>query len=250
MLKEAIETLMRAGQKAGDPLQIILPTKAGTRYLLDGKVIDVPFPVPPREHKAETIASLCELATRFQEDDDKPVIWVNEEYISLTIDDDLYRESRVDLRMHFSDVFAIVADLATRKPWFEQKPFVRMLRVELGRALPPAALLERVKRVVFANGSTTTGESSRTRESMGREINSRVETAGELPEFVTLNLPVFALGDSYAIDCSVDVDPARGVFQLAPLPDEIERVKSLALARIADDIRAEVSDVPVYLGRP
>lgn len=122
------------------------------------------------------------------------------------------------------------ASRGANKTWFQQKPFCGLLRVELGSTIEPALLLNKVKSVNFDNGQVTTGKISRQDESMGLQIRSKVVTeGGELPEQVTLSIPVFKTPgerEEYGLRCSVDTDPTAGAFQLLPLPWRILAIGS------------------------
>ena len=107
----------------------------------------------------------------------------------------------------------------------------------------------------FENGVITQSEIKKNRESLGKEITAKVETPLDVPDCVTLNVPVYkSLGERepYPIYCSVEIDPVRqDAFRLAPLPDEIERVQYLAVGSILQRLRESLPDgVPCYYGSP
>ena len=87
---------------------------------------------------------------------------------------------------------------------------------------------------------------------MGRSITAKVSGEGEIPEEVTLEVPVYSTpGETarYAVRCSVEVDPGTGRFTLAPPPDELTRVQTLALASIRERL-SQGTNIPAYLGAP
>lgn len=248
MIAEALKYLAGQAKESVAPL-LVAESPSNKSYLIDGGVVDVPQPLPSREHGVDRMESIIELANRFA-GEDSPVVWLDEDGVILVVNDDDHRNDRVMQTFEQSDVFALVKRLAVEKPWFEQKPFIRMLRVELNGVLPDVILLDRVRTLKFENGQSTTGQVMRGRESLGREITSKVE-APEIPESVTLQLPVYKLGPKYPVECAVDIDPARGMLQLIPYPDQIERVVDLALGEIEAGLRAELeSAVKLYRGRP
>lgn len=224
-------------------------------YLVGGTLLTVPKGVAARNHAVRSLSDLIALAKRFSEADEKPAVWYDAQGLSLVIDDSTHRTETVAMDLEHSEVFLTLQKLDKEKPWLEQKPFVRLLRVELAGTLEPVHLLEKVRRVKFATEQSATGVVTRERESMGREINSRAETQeGAIPEEVTLKVPIYAnpgLAFRVPIRCAVDVDPARGLFQLHPLPDALTGAVQEAVAAMAETLFNELPEsVPAYHGRP
>lgn len=266
MLAEAMKFLTELAAKAQAPVQVAIPDWRAIWYAAGGQHSSIPLPVQPRDHNPATLDDLIALATRFVGDSDgplhvgdldepsTPVVWYGEDAVVLVIDDAGYRVETATLHMQYSDAFARLMSLRAERTWFEPKPFVRLLRVDLAGTLAPGELLERVRSIRFEAGSVTTTESARTRESLGREIRSKVDAAGEIPEEVTLSVPVFknpGETDRYPCRCAVEVDPAMGRLQLLPLPDEIERTARLAVTSIGGRLRAGLPEsVPCYRGTP
>jgi hypothetical protein len=267
MIKEALEYFSELTEKslAAEKVDIGDPRKAAIVFGGELRAHDVP--PAPRNHKAGTLAEIIALANRFAADtggvsDDTdavppvfaPVVWYDRERVVLVIDDDGHRLETATLTLERSDVFRKVVELYAQKPWLEQKAFIRLLRIDLARTLAPVHLLDRVRRVKFENSQTVASQVARDRESLGREINSRVEAGGEIPEEVVLDVPVYKTpGETFAlgIACAVEVDPTRGLFQLVPLPDEIERVTQLAVESIAERLLEGLHDgIPCYHGKP
>lgn len=219
-------------------------------YLVDDEAVTVLKHTAARAHTVESIACVMAIANRFNDEDNNPVVWVSTNKIVLVIDDTRDRVETATMPLDETDVFKRLRRLNAGE-WLDQKAFVRLLRIDLARTLPPGVLLDRVRKIRFEAGQVTTGEVARNRESLGRQITAAVNAEGEIPEMVTLAVPVYPQSPAYAVQCSVDVDPVRGLFELKPLPDEIERVSTVAVSEIADMIKAEVNDgILVYLGRP
>lgn len=257
MIADALKYLIELGEKAQAPIKLDVPDPRQVYYAIGGESAEYDLPEPPRDHRPGTLEDLISLANRFAEDVDeacRPVAWYGPEAVVLVLDDDGHRVERATLTLHHSDAFMRLVALRAGGPWFEPKPFVRLLRVDLAGTLDPGVLLERVRRVKFDNGQVTTSETTRTRESLGREIVSNVVAAGEIPEEVTLSVPVYRTpgeAERYPFRCAVEVDPAMGRLQLLPLPDEVERVTALAVASIGARLRAGLAaSVPCYMGSP
>jgi|GEM_PF-5313970 len=262
MIAEALQFQHELSVRSVEPSKLV-KTHRESKYAIGGLIREIKHDPAPREHAVKSLQEIERLATRFALEPDEgeaddtevlqPVVWFSEERIVLVLDDADYRVETVTLNLEKSDVWRAVEGLK-HGPKFNQKNFIKLLRVDLARTLESGVLLERVRKVRFENGSAVSGSVERGRESFGREILSKVETGGELPEEVVLQVPVFkTLGESatYPIRCAVEVDPSMGEFQLIPLPDEIERVFHLAM----DSIRSRLEEhlpatVPCYYGTP
>ena len=262
MITEALEflaDLVRSGEQAAE-----VPTES-PRVKIFRKGLttaDVELPKPRRKHAAGTLAEVVRLATRFENersgdtlDGARVVAWYGLDAVTLVLDDEGHRVDTVKLTLSPSGPFAKLVEIAAVKAKFDQKAFARLLRIDFADCLDPVVLLNRVKRVQFDTVGTRTGVVTRQQESLGTSITSKVEAeGGDLPEVVTLAVPVWAnpdLHDRYPCRCSVEVDPAEGTFRLLPLPDELDRVRQLAL----DDLGRRLTEglpaaVPAYQGTP
>ncbi len=266
MIAEGITALTTLVAKSLKPVPLPVKNPRLSYFVIDGEIQEIELPIPPRDHKAGSLEDLMNLANRFAADASSPcapVVWYDHERVVLVIDDFArtdddenaypYRVEKATLELEVSDVFAALVKLRDNKPLFNQKDFIRLLRIQLAGTLDPARLLNVVRRVKFENGVTTTGEKTKNRESMGREINAAVSAEGDIPDEVTLSVPVYKTlreTDRYPVRCSVEVEPMEGVFRLMPLPDEIERVRNMALDSIEERLTGGLQGVPHYFGKP
>lgn len=251
MLKEALQYLAGLAQESARPTKVDINDPSAVRYLTgSGAVVTVEVPAPPRQHEVCQLADLIALAARF----DGSVVWYDEGGVVAVFDDDGHRAGRATMGLVESDLFAAVRHLAALKPAYDHKGFVRLLKITLAGTLPPSFLLDVVRRVKFDNGTVTHSESRKSRESLGREITATVSAEGEIPDAVTLLMPVYkTLGEThpYPVRCTVEVDPLEGSFRLLPFPDEVERVQQLAIGSIAERLGEQLPDgTPCYYGRP
>lgn len=254
MLTEFLKSLVELVSKAEKPVKVDVPDPRRVYLAAGGIIAPYDLPAPPRNHQPGTLDEVVALAIRFIEEESRPVVWYGQDKVVLVIDDNRHRVENATLTLERSDVFNVLISLRHSPQWFEPKPFIRLLRVDLAGTLEPGALIERVRRLKFDNGQVVTAKITRDDESMGREIRSRVSAEGEIPEAVDLFVPVYkTTGETerYALRCAVEVDPAMARLQILPLPDEIERVWALAVASIGERLREGLSDgVSMYQGKP
>jgi hypothetical protein len=179
-------------------------------------------------------------------------VFFNEGYVVLVFDWGDHRIEKASFLLNWSDPWKTAQKLGQ---WMESKTLIRLLRVDLRGCLPDAALVDTIRKVKFESGQTATVETTRTRESLGKELASKIVTAADVPEWVTLDIPVYSnLGetDRYPLRCSLEIDALRSdPFQFKPFPDEIERVMQLAVQSIGERLRAGLPDgVSCYYGSP
>lgn len=259
MLKEFIDRIVTLGRESARPTRVVTGDPRVERYLTtDGQTVSFDIPTAPREHKAKTLDEIVALAKRFSDEsalpdnDYSPVVWYNEDAVMLVIDDGGHRLETATLDLVPSDVFGEMRRLAQSKPWYDQKSFVRLLKVDLIGTLPPGALLNVVARVKFENGTVTQGEVKKARESMSREVTAAASAEGEVPDDVTFSVPVYkTMGERnpFPLRCTVEIDPMQARFRLMPFPDEVERVQQLAMASIAERLLGGLPEnVPAYYG--
>jgi len=255
MITEALQYFTSLARTSNDPKLILdqegIESPRSATYVIGEKIVDVPISKPPRDHHVGSLEDLIALANRFGF---PAVVWYCISCVWLVIDDDGHRCERAAFNLELSDTWKLLKELRQRRTEFDHKSFCKLLRIDLAKALPPGALLEIVRSVSFEAGTVVKAKVTRQMESMGRDITSAVSGERDIPETVTLLVPVFKsprlINDRYSVSCAVDVDPERGTFKLFPVPDEIERVEQLAIENIGVALGEGLNNVNCYQGIP
>jgi hypothetical protein len=259
VLKEMIDALGDLTRKAAAPVPVPILDPRKVSFVVNGMQVTQDVPPTPRDHKAGSLDEIIALANRFGEGatdlgEGQPVVWYDEEKVVLVIDDSGHRVERATLTLDTSDVFACLCRLSKAREWMDQKPFVRLLKLDLAGKVEPPYLIDRARKLKFEATSSSTGVVQRDRESLGRNITSEVTSDGDIPEEVLVNAPVFKTAgerDPYPVACAVETDPAMGKLRLVPLPDEVERVRQLAVASIGGRLATGLKEgVNAYYGKP
>lgn len=249
MIADAIKALADLAVRATTPHKIDSGDTRKLAYVVADQMVTIDTEPTPRKHEVKSLDDALELANRFA--NRSPVVWYDEDAVVLVIDDASHRTETATFRLHTSEVFDKLAELHKSKPKLDQKAFVRLLRIDLAGTLDPVVLLNAVRAVRWS--STTDVNVGKQRESLGRDIEARCTDGKDLPENVTLNVPVYRVaGERTPLPCrcSVEVDAADGTFRLLPLPDELDKVRQAAIASIAARLGAGLGDVPCYYGKP
>ena len=259
MLDAALKYFAELARKSADPKPLDLKDPRIVSYFIDGKYETNDVPPPARKHQVKSLDEIIRLATRFDDGEDadapRPVVWYDETGVSLVLDDEGHRFDLITFALETSDVFRKVMELKANSRPFDQRDFIRLLRVDLSGTLDPVVLLNKVRTIKFSTTGEATSVKKAQVDSLGKTIRSQVETdGGDLPEDVMLYVPVFksfGLRFSVTVKCAVEVFPADGTFKLVPMPDEIERAQHEAIRRIAEKLVEKLPvTVPCYYGKP
>jgi len=224
------------------------------RFVIAGEIVERDVPALPRSHQFDDLDDLCQFIDGFplsDSDDHRVVIWYDMTSIRACLDNDSQRNNFAALKItpteHWNEIVALGG-------WVDQKEFIRLLRFKLRDVIPPAVLLDKVRKIKFENGVTTSQENRRDRESMGREITSRLTAEAELPEEFLVPVTVAKVPGLETAECLIElmleVDPSRGAFRLQPAPGQIDAVTRIFLSNIGQQLHENLPHIPVYNGRP
>lgn len=251
MIAEAIQALADLARKAADPKPVLDGTTL-KKFVVDGKVVDVPKLLPDRKHNVETLDDVIALAKRFSlAESSSPVVWYSPTGVQLVVHDDEYRADTATLEFSETAGWQTVKALGP-KVWFDQAAFVRFLRIDLKGLTENDVLLDRVRSLTWRTGSTTNQAVGFGKASLGRAIEAEVKSGGDIPEEVALNVRVHnnpGEDERFTVRCAVEINEAEQKLRLVPFPDEIARVERLVVGSIADRLRAGLPEsVPCYHG--
>lgn len=254
MIEEALTYLTDMVRDATKPFPIEPDDPRKHRYSIGGDLVTVDVPIPARDHDPDSLADLVQLANRFAKKG-QVAVWYDHDEVILVIDDDGHRIETSTLSLVYTEVWKRLVDLARSKPWFEQKPFVRLLNIDLHGTMDPVTLLNKVRKIKFDNGVIVKGEVSRQKESLTRDIRAEATSDGaELPEFVILDVPMLSnYGEDLrlSVKCAVEVEPSAGALRLMPVPDEVRRVQNQVIRDLGERLSAGLDEgISFYVGKP
>jgi len=238
----------------GDPTRVVLAQ--------DGSHEEIHLPPPPRCHEVTNVVDLVAAADRYAAGS----IWIDDQRITaILIDehDDLDRRSGDD---------RVVMPLVAAAPYlslralgegmeFQQRAMARWLKFDMADCLDDSFndLPRRIACMKFERTESGERRIAQGEDSLGKTVHAVARSAeGDLPEIITVTIPVFANhGETgkWTARLSLDVRPETGTMYVAPLPGELDRIHSLALAAIKKELGGmlaktkKCSDVPVFVGR-
>lgn len=209
----------------------------------------------PRNH---TVTSIDSLVVEIEQAGEDATVWVSREGVTLLWDDD--RRDKVRLPLSLSAQVLALGDMA--KAAYHQKDLVYLLRTTFRDCLELAGdLVEVLRRIRFSAHESADTSVQHGRTSIGKSLSAELTGTKTLPEYVTLNVPVFAQagfrGVRVAVECSLEPDAATGTFKLAPIPGSLEHAVGAGERQLFGDITAamaarggELANIPVLLGKP
>lgn len=249
MIKEAIAYLVDQGAKSQVPLRVAKDDVHEEVYLYGDKVVRIPIRAKPRNHIVPDLDHFISAFDFYAESELVAPIWVSDACVVSILDDNGLRLNKITLPLILSSAFIALSHCGE---WIDQRSLIRLLRIDLRGTIPDAILLDRIRKVQFENGQIVSQTSTKSRESMGKQITSQVTGEGEIPDEVILDVPVFFRGESYSVVCSVEIDAMRAVFRLAPCPGELDRIKTIAVGETASRLSEAVSAKRgiVFVGTP
>lgn len=213
-----------------------------------------------KKHVASSIDTLVAKAAETSKNSGAEV-WVDRTGVVLLLDSN--RRDTVSFNLSLSNQMMVLDELKSKA--LSQKDIIFLLRTTFRDSLGLAGDIVPVLRNVKFNAEQK-GESEiqHGRSSVGKSITAEVTGTKVLPEYVTLNVPVFAQAAMQQVKeevvCALEPDAATVTFRLIALPGELEkaigaaelRVKTMIEGGLSEGISEEAngSHVRVYLGKP
>jgi len=210
----------------------------------------VPDP-DPRCHKLGSIDQVANFVNFVENGDDHVVVWYSQSGVSVICDDRTRRDS-ANLRFNTTPQYRRLVGLGEASHVFEQKEFVRFLRIELADCLADERLLKFVRECRFQSSSQNGGSVQHGKESLGIDIEAHALNPDDCPEEIVLNVRVFddpSLKETWQVKCAVELLVQQSVFRLTPLPMELTRILDHEMNAIGKYLDGECN-CAVFHGSP
>lgn len=258
MLKEFLEALSKQAVAAAQQEVVTVPAEPRHSYYLRDKdgVLQWRSATPePRNHHVRDLPTLVQYAKR---DPDQGVLWYSRDQV-VFLANNAERRDKVTLPLVLSpQIVALqrrLVDSAGSAVSFDQRTLILMLRTTFHGCLGHCPdLIEALRRVKFEAGQTVDATVGHGKASLGRQARAEVTGAGYLPEYFTLDVPIFESGFQFRekVDLAFEPIPENGRFQLIPLPGQVEEAIIAAERAIGEQLTALLSEteVPCFYGTP
>ncbi len=254
MSEQALELLLETARAAAHPEQVVTGDPRKLTFIKGAKITEVAMPPPVRKAEVNSLEDLM-LATR-SDMATKPTIWHSSAGVVLVLND-TDRRDRVSFTLGFSGPFATLVQLASpdATKYFDQRQFLRLLRIDLGAPEPVVAPFRRLD---WHTEKSAVGEIGPGRDRLGTDIQGNVAGAGDLPTDILFHVPIYSdLGERgvWPVRCEVELDLRNEKVGLIPQTGEIETAIDAAQGSIHDRLVSGLSvegeeEIPIYYGCP
>ena len=248
MLSEALKYFAGLANRSQKPEVITIrntPRKAWIAF--NGSLADVTLEQSPREHIVDSLESLMEIAAHSVFE--SYFIWVSPVHIEIRDDD--RHESHVRMPLRTSAMLQALMD-HSHKPMSHRK-FLQVMRTEFDTLLPSGFLAQYAK-ADFARLSSASSAVERGKETLGRNVESEVVNAKDLPDTFTLKIPLYknhGMLEPHTFRVRVDADASNfdEPFTMLLDPDAIDLAVNSQLYKTAFFLQEKLNHAGVYLGQ-
>lgn len=143
---------------------------------------------PPRRHVAANIRDFAQAIETFK-GDDMPDVFIGVDAVRCNLDTN-DRLDTITLPLQFSEAMKALDTLRAQQD-IQQFPFVRTLQTTLAGCVS-TEIVEMCKTVKVDTRGVVKSNIAQGKRSMGQDIDAEVEGAVNIPEQVTLELPVYS----------------------------------------------------------
>lgn len=249
MLKEFIDRIADLAVLAEKEAAVAMPDG---RYLLRvGDTLEERFTPPLRHHSAHDLETIAAWAT-----DRLGEVWYSRSAVVCIMDTKNITE-RVTMGLTLSDQLKALQVIERDKPHYSQRDLIFLLRTTFKACLSSApSLIDVLRQVKFKAGSELSSNIQHGKRDVGRSIESQVVGTGSIPEYITLEVPIWSNGSLQHIvrrvELALEPHPDTEKFQLVVLPGAIEGAIGSALNELRGDIQDLLNGVQVgiYHGNP
>lgn len=214
-------------------------------------------------HTANTLETLADKAADAVKDEGHAEgepsdvqVWVDRTGVVLLLD--AKRRNRVGYSLSYSEQIHKLTGISNAA--MSQKDIIFILRTTYRDCLGLAGDLIPILRTVKFNAAEEGQQTiQHGKSSLGKAITAEITGTQNLPEYVTLSVPVFAQAGVQSVrsvvECALEPDAATKTFRLIPLPGAIERAIGDGEKQVAAKLHGllderKVNGVGVFMGRP
>lgn len=209
-----------------------------------------------RDHKADDLSTVVAFALRAPE---SSAIWYSPSAIVALLDDE-DRRDKVTMTIQPSPQWQWLLGQDANAKQFDQRGLIYTLRTLFRDNLALAGdLIGLLRQINFKAGQEGESNIGRGKSSVGKIVRSEIQGAGELPEYVTLQVPVWygpLAKIRVRVDLALEPDEQTQTFKFTPLPGKLDAALVEALETLHDDLATlcgligETPTVRIYRGNP
>lgn len=198
---------------------------------------------------ARTLASFVDACNAYPPEDARIV--VGQHCIFCHNIGDSQGTASIALELRPSDVWRELVELDTSEhPGFDPRQAVKMLKRTF-RAANVDSLIDALARVDFERIAGARYSTQHGNESMGRDVEGKVQGIERIAEQFTVHTPRFATEGCrtvVTVECGLYMDTQAQRVHLFPLPDQMRAAEDLAIETIRGQLNVSVPNIPAFAG--
>ncbi len=263
MTAKAIKAIQKQAVLAKKPHITNSADGRSRMVVVNGEITTRPIAPLPRNHVATSLEALIDyVATAAPEHEPPrdepvedsllaPVVWHDDNQVVAVLNDLDDRRDRVTLTLTLSRGMEAIMGLDKSRTDLPQRDLIRLLRVEIG---VESKVVTPFRKIDWTKSSTTKVEKQIRQESMGAEVKHAASGVDELPDEITVSIPVYDVaGERKPVSIRLVLEYGEQVILCVPRPGEVQRAFDEAQASIRErlmELTLGSRAVPVYGGRP
>ncbi len=269
MTAEAIKAIQDKAVLAEEPHITNSADGRSRMVVVNGEITTQGINPLPRDHVATSLEALIDYVARAAglnvlpeherpedvEESSRPaaVVWHDDNEVVAVLNDRDDGRDRVTLWLTLSRGMKAIMELDGNRIELPQKELIRLLRVELG---VENAVVTPFRKIDWLSNATTKVDKQIRQETMGHEVNRQASGVDELPEEISVSIPVYDVaGEREPVTIRLVLEYGDQVILCVPRPGDVQRAFDQAQKSIRDRLnRLEQTlgpdVVPVYRGRP
>jgi hypothetical protein len=209
----AIQDPVREAEKLTKAVTIVdTPDPRKKLLVQSGSYKEIVVPATFRKHQVSSLADLIAYGRRTG-----GVVWHSVCGVTLLLDDEDRRDS-VQFALQCSDAWKQLKQMNDGGKSLTQKMFIRLLRLYLGAS---PATVNIFRRMDFQTQIKSGGEITKSKESLGRSIEAEVQGSSDLPEDLTVEVPIYEnVGErqTYVVRLLLEYDAQNSQILVMPEP--------------------------------
>ena len=254
MIRDALEFLADQTKKSLSANITDYPGRDHCSIILkpDGSYEEIEHDIQRRRHGVTDLPSLLHAAKVWGK---SPVtFWVDPSGVTAVLNDMDHRDQTIHLELMLTPQMRLLIDMEQEgQHWRSQKDTIRLLRHNLDEQTSPSDLVTKLRILDFQRSSGVSSNRQHGKDTLGQEVEAKVQQSDQIPDRFTVNAPVFInpyCNGPQPFAMTLDIDAQQATFLIAPTPGQCRKASDAALQAIVDAIKNETPESTVLLGNP
>jgi len=251
MLAEMIDKLRELSDAAAAPKIQKVEAEPPYVYFLNGERRQAQ--VHPRNHIASSLDMIVRFASRDGNEIHGNLSCFYDRKAVVFFFDDSERRDKITMPLFVSKQLKTITGWAEKATTLKQKSLILVMRTMFKDCFSPDNFIDTLRTLKWRSLAESEAEAGKTKVSVGRRIEAEVSGKLEIPDEITLTVPIFESpfsGITGRIQVAIEPQVDDESFLLIPIPGSIDAAIADAEDKIGDSLRASLPEDRVYYGSP